>query len=60
MGGPHGQETYAEVREMEETRRERSVEGKTCASTMEKPDIGPENVIVGPNDYTLWKTTNPM
>ena len=43
---------------MEETRRERSVEGKTCASTVEKPDIGPENAIAGSNDCILWKTTN--
>ena len=58
MGGSHGQETHAEVREMEETKRERSVEGKTCASIVENLDIGPENAIVGPNDCTLWKTTN--
>ena len=38
---------------MEETKRERSVEGKICASIVEKSDIGLENVIVGPNDYTL-------
>ena len=45
---------------MEETKRERSVEGKTYASIMENPDTGPENAIVGPNDCTLWKTTNPV
>ena len=60
MGGPHGQETHAEVREMEETKRERSVEGKTCALIVENPDTGPENVIVGSNDCTLWKITNSV
>ena len=43
---------------MEETKRERSVEGKTCALIVENLDIGPENVIAGLNDCTLWKTTN--
>ena len=38
---------------MEETKRERSVDEKICASIVENPDIGPENVIVGPNDCTL-------
>ena len=38
---------------MEETKRERSVEEKIYASIVENLDIGPENVIVGLNDYTL-------
>ena len=42
---------------MEETKRERSVEGKIYALIMENLDTGPENVIVGPNDCMLWKTT---
>ena len=58
MGGPHGQETHAKVKEIEETKRERSVEGKTYASIVEKPNTGPENAIAGPNDCMLWKTTN--
>ena len=41
---------------MEEIKRERSVEGKTYALIMENSDIGLENVIVGSNDYILWKT----
>ena len=45
---------------MEETKRERSVEEKICASIVENLDIEPENAIVGPNDYTLWKITNPV
>ena len=38
---------------MEETKRERSVEGKTYTSIVKNPDIGPENIIAGSNDYTL-------
>ena len=43
---------------MEETERERSVEGKIYVLIMEKLDIGLENVIVGSNDCMLWKITN--
>ena len=38
---------------MEETKRERSVEGKIYTSIMENLDIGLENIMVGPNDYIL-------
>ena len=38
---------------MEETKRERSIEGKTCALIMEKLDIESENVIVDLNNCTL-------
>ena len=43
---------------MEKTKREKSVDEKTCASIIENLDIGPKNAIAGPNDYTLWKITN--
>ena len=60
IGGPYSQETHAEVKGIEKTKRERSIEGKIYTSIMEKLDIGPENVIVDLNDYTLWKTINPV
>ena len=53
MEGPYSQETHAEIREMEEIKRERSVEGRTYTSIVENLDTGPENIIAGPNDYTL-------
>ena len=43
---------------MEKTKRERSVEGKIYASIVENLDTGPENTIVGSNNYILWKITN--
>ena len=45
---------------MEETKRERSVEGKIYASIVENPDTGLENTIAGPNDCMLWKITNSV
>ena len=53
IGGPHGQETRAEAKGIEETKRERSIEGKTYALIMENLDTGPKNTIAGPNDYML-------
>ena len=38
---------------MEETKREKSVDEKTCASIVENLDTEPKNVIVGSNDYIL-------
>ena len=38
---------------MEETKRERSIDKKIYALTMENLDIEPKNIIVDPNDYML-------
>ena len=58
--GSHSQETHVKAKGIEGTKRERSIDKKTYASTMENLNIGLENTIVGLNDYILWKTTNSV